>query len=270
MSQNFNRVIEVIVGNKKISSVGINNTRGTYIEFDVQKTEKSNLNRAEVLVYNLGVTTREDIVKGQSLILNAGYENDIGAIFIGSIQSTFTEKRGSDFITTLVALDGNFTIGQTVNKSYAPGITSKQLISDLVKQTGLEANSIVLVKNLVYSNGRTIYGKLKDELIKVVNETGSRFNIKNNIININVPGFGKSIVYLLSSSTGLLSTPKKLDDSSESNKLYTFKALLNHNLDVDNIIQVQSQSINGNFRISGITHLGSLDGEFISEVEVSI
>lgn len=263
---NFLRVIEVIVGEALFKSTRF------YIEFSVEKSEKDDLNTAEIVIFNLKEETRELITKGQTVIINAGYEGDVGAIFIGGVDSVMTEKVETEFITTLTCVDGNVAVNIPVNKTYAEGSTSTQIINDLISLSGLEANIIRLGEEVVYSNGKTAYGNLIDELKKVVNDTGSKFYIKDNIINITLEQDGLVIAHVISSETGLLGTPTRKEVGDEDDKvvLYDVNSLLNHNLDVDSIVQVDSLSLVGDYRVVRVRHTGGLEDDFTSELEIIV
>lgn len=263
---NFLREIEIIVGEAKFKSTRF------YIEFTVEKSEKDDLNTAEIIIFNMKEETRELITKGQTVIINAGYDGDVGAIFIGGIDSVSTMKEPVDYATTLTCVDGTVASKVEVNKTYAEGTTSTQVINDLISLSGLEANVVRIGEEIVYSNGKTVYGNLIDNLKKVVNDTGSKFYIKDNIITINLEQDGLVVAHVITSDTGLLTTPtrKEVGDEEDAVILYDIQSLLNHNLDVDSIVRVDSLSLNGDYRIVRVRHSGDLQDDFTSEIEVIV
>lgn len=264
MDSNFNRKIKIIIGSQMIDSDNI------YIKFDIEKTDSDDLNNGTITFYNLSKSTRENIRKDQTIIVNAGYENDIGAIFIGGVQNVQSYKEEADIVTHLDVLDGKVIINNKVNKTYEPGSNNIRVIKDLVKLTGLEANIITIGKTFIYSNGKTVYGDLYTELSKVVKESNSKIYIKNNIITITLQQSGKVISSIVNASTGLLNTPTRQDNDYDNVDLYLCKTLLNHDLDVDSIVTIESDSLNGSYRIHKIKHTGSLEDEFNSEFEVVV
>jgi hypothetical protein len=261
---NFNRSINITIGTTRFDSDNF------YIEFDVEKSDKENLNTCDLILYNLKRETRENIQQDQTVILNAGYQNDIGAIFIGGVQNVITERQDTDFVTTISCIDGKVVSNVPINKTYIPGSSSTQIINDLIKLSGLEANVVRIAQEIIYSNGKVVYGNLIEELGKIVTETRSKFYIKNNIITITLQNEGVVVANVVNSNTGLIETPSKLTDDSETVDLYLVKSLLNHNLDIDGIVQIQSQGLNGNFRITRVNHSGSLEDDFITEFEVAV
>ena len=53
-----------------------------YFEFDVPFEDSDTLQTATFKAYNLSEATRKSIKRGNVIILNAGYEGDVGAIFV--------------------------------------------------------------------------------------------------------------------------------------------------------------------------------------------
>lgn len=264
LNTNIDRKIRIIIGNQSFSSDNL------YMKFNIEKTNTSDLNSGEITLYNLSKSTRENISKNQTVIVNAGYNNDIGAIFIGGVQNIRSYLESGDMVTNIEILDGKVIISKKVSKTYEAGTNNLKIINDLIKLSGLEANITAIGKYFIYSNGKTIYGDLINELSKIVKASNSKFYIKNNIITITLERSGKVVSNVINSETGLLETPTKLDDDYQNVDLYSVKTLLNHNLDIDSIVTIKSLSLNGSYRINKIIHSGSLTDEFTSEFEVVV
>ena len=63
-----------------------------YFEFDVPFKDSDTLGTASITVHNLAEATRKEIVKGTPVILNAGYEGDIGVIFTGKVSTVIARN----------------------------------------------------------------------------------------------------------------------------------------------------------------------------------
>lgn len=264
---NYTREITAIIGNTKFST--FDNVE-FYIDFYVEKTDKPGNNSCDIVLYNISQSSRDSITKNQTVILNAGYATDIGVIFIGGVESVVTERIQGDKITTVTCIDGKIVNDQRISKTYAPGATTSQIITDLVRVSSLEINRLELVNDIAYPNGKTVYGRLVDELEKLARAAGSKYQIKNNIISISAPTTGTSLVSVVSVSTGLLETPTPAEDTSETSTLYSIRTQLNHHIDVDDLVRINARNLNGQFRVNRVKHTGSLTGEFITEFEVVV
>ena len=110
-----------------------------YFEFDVPFKDSDTLGTASITVHNLADATRKEIVKGTPVILNAGYEGDIGVIFTGKVSRVVDEHSDTEWITKITGVEAlEEWLSSEVNKTYAekhPDITTKFL---QIYQRGVE------------------------------------------------------------------------------------------------------------------------------------
>lgn len=69
------------IGSKKYSMDNL------YFEFEVPFEDSDTIQTAKFKAYNLSESTRKGIKRGDVIILNAGYEGDVGAIFAGQVSA---------------------------------------------------------------------------------------------------------------------------------------------------------------------------------------
>lgn len=258
---------------------------GFFFEFEIPFKDSEELQTVVFKVYNLSEATRSNIQKGTPIILNAGYEGDVGTIFVGAVSAASSEKNGMDWVTEISATTAlQEWIGKNINKTYLPGTTAKNIILDLLTIFGLEVGQFELVESMVYPRGRVCQGKLKDILKQiVVTECKSRLLIRNNQIHINNPEKGINMGYLLTPETGLLASGGDSDrmviamdeqdpkaKKEEKGKTIKRKCLLNHRIGPGDIVQIQSQSLNGTYMVVSGTHKGSPTGDWYTEMELKI
>lgn len=257
MAKYWMQKAEIIVANKKFTNDDFE------IDFNVTFDDNPEPNISEVTIYNLSDNTITQLKKGANLILNAGYEGDVGTILLGSIEKQETGWEGVDKVTKLTVGEGSEQwLKAYVNKSYAPGITSKAILTDLAGMFGMELGELNLVKNLTYARGRSVSGMLQSVIRQVVAETGSKFHISQGKILIRPWDAGTETGFFLTSSTGLIESPQTFEQEGKTG--YKVKMLLNHRITVDSILQIESKTANGIFRVRKGTHTG----DFITEVEV--
>lgn len=253
--------------------------------FEVDFEDNVKLCTAKVTIYNLSENTRNGIKRGQPLIINAGYEDDMGLVFVGEIGTANSKKQNVDWITEIkatAALDA--WLNKEVNKTYKKAISGKDMISDLLNIFGIEVGVFELAVNKVYPRGRVCKGKIKDVLQELVVRDGkSRLLIKNNQLIINDPEKGIKSGYLLSPGTGLLRSAEDKDETETLTSLDTQKTtrqkkqeppkkkvecLLNHHLGVADEIKVRSLKLNGNYIIVRGSHKGDRAGEWKTTLEL--
>ena len=104
-----------------------------YFEFDVPFEDSDTLQTATFKAYNLSEATRKSIKRGNVIILNAGYEGDVGAIFVGQVSACSHRRQNTEWITEISATAAmEQWLGAKVSKTYAKGSTAKTIVADLL------------------------------------------------------------------------------------------------------------------------------------------
>lgn len=257
MAKYWMQKAEVLVAGKKFIKDDFE------IDFLVSFDDDPEPNISHVMIYNLSDTTIALLKKDVNLILNAGYEGDVGTILLGTIDKQETAWEGIDKVTKLTIGEGSDKwLSSYVSKAYAPGVTSKAILTDLAGMFGMELGELKLVNNLTYARGRSVSGMLQSVIRQVVAETGSKFHISQGKILIRPWEAGTETGFLLNADTGLIESPQPFEEEKTSG--YRVRMLLNHRITVDSILQIESKTANGTFRV----RKGSHSGDFITEVEV--
>lgn len=273
------RAATLQIGSKKYNMNGLN------FDFEIPFEDSTTLQTATVNIYNLSKSTRSNIRRGDAVIINAGYEEDVGSIFVGQVSSCSHTHQKTDWITKLTATAAmKEWLSRKVNKTYNKGITAAEIIRDLLNIFGIEVGQLELSENKVYTRGRVCSGKVKDILIQiVVNECKSRFLIRNGNIIISNPNTGINNGYVLSPESGLLNTSNEAEETviavgtdsqlSQTEKdekgTYISRAcLLNYHIGPADVIQIKSKDLNGKFLVAGGKHTGNPKGEWKTELQL--
>jgi CYTH domain-containing protein len=252
--------------------------------FEIPFEDSDQLTTATITATNLSETTRNNIKKGHVVIINAGYEGDIGCVFVGKVAGLSHKKDATDWTTKIMATVAlEEWLDAQVYKTYSQDIAAKEMVTDLLNIFGLEIGNFELAINKNYPRGRVCRGKLKDVLQEiVVLDCKSRMLIRpTGQIVINKPDTGVNVGYLLSDETGLLKSTDEyevipiqtdinslvpFDDKEED--LKTRASLLNYHIGPADIIMVRSLSLNGRFMVVRGRHMGSRAGEWKTEMEL--
>ena len=237
------------------------------IDFRVPFSTKEEPDISEIRIYNLSDSTIESIGAKAYVILNAGYKGDVGNILSGKIENISTEWQGVDKITTLKVSDGGFEWrNATVNKTYQAGTKASYIMADLTSILGLEVGEISPKNDIEYKLGKSISGRVEWALKRLVKDTESKMYINKGRIFIRDENKGTETGFLLNSDTGLISSPEKVEEEKDGQKVIKYKvqSLLNHRISTDSLIQIESKTINGNYRVESGVHTG----DFITEMIV--
>lgn len=248
------------------------------IYFDIPFDDGDKVNDISIKIFNLSDNTINGFKNGQRVILTAGYKGDAGTIFDGKLKKVSTEWESVDKITTFLCIDdkGNF-LSTKVKKTYAANTNAKTILNDLIGKSGLSIGELSLPTNFVYRSGKTINGKLGTAVIAIAKDCKAKVHINRNKIYIRDKNKGNTIAFEVSKETGLIDNPTVIEDETndvqKKKKIkrtgYSLNMLLNHRITVDSLIQLNSKTVKGLFRVEKGKHSGSnRDDEFYTYVEV--
>ncbi len=102
------------------------------IVFNAEKAVTDTPNFSRIAVYNLAQSTVAGIKAGDTVVLEAGYENgNIGMIFTGEIvQPYLSRENGTDTVLNLVCQDGDrFLTSSFTAQTLARGSTLSDVVS---------------------------------------------------------------------------------------------------------------------------------------------
>lgn len=236
------------------------------IDFRVPFSTKEEPDISEIRICNLSNSTIESIGAEAYVILNAGYRGDVGNILSGKIENISTIWEGVDKVTVLKVSDGGFEWRNAiVNKTYQAGMKASYIMADLANILGLEVGEISPKNDIEYKLGKSISGYVERALKQLVKDTESKMYINKGRIFIRDENKGTEAGFLLNSDTGLIGSPEKVEEE-DGQKVIKYKAqsLLNHKISTDSLIQIESKTINGNYRVESGVHTG----DFITEIIV--
>ena len=256
-----------------------------YFEFEVPFEDSDTLQTAKFKAYNLAESTRKSIKRGNVIILNAGYEGDVGAIFVGQVSACSHKHQNTEWITEISATAAmDAWLSSKVSKTYAKGSTAEEIVADLLNIFGLEIGECSLAVNKVYDRGLVCNGKVKDVIKRiVVNDCKSRFLIRTGSVIINDPAKGLSNGVVLTPQSGLLLSGNEVEETvvavgsdsqksasakSEEGNYTTRECLLNYQIGPSELVTIQSQSLNGRFIVAKGKHTGSPKGAWKTTIEM--
>ena len=95
-------------------------------DFEVPFEDGDELTTATVNAYNLSANTRNSIKKGDPVIINAGYEGDLGVIFVGQVSGLSHKHSSTEWTTKITATEAlDQWLTAQVNKTYTKSIKAK-------------------------------------------------------------------------------------------------------------------------------------------------
>ncbi len=235
---------------------------------------------ATIKVTNLSAATRANIKKNDPVVLNAGYEGDVGCILIGKVVGLKHKQNNVDWTTTLTVQPcADEILGRMINKTYAENTKASAMVRDLLNIFGVEVSKCELSIDQVYPRGRVCRGNLKQVLTEiVVEECESRFITRpTGQVYITKSDDGINNGLTLTSATGLLRADeekvifepegKSAKETTEDDTI-SRSCLLNYRVSTAEVVKIQSSSLNGRFIVKSGKHSGGRTGDWETSMEL--
>lgn len=236
------------------------------LEFDINRNTFSSSNQATLRIYNLKESTRNKMFQDQFNILRyvfvdlyAGYganEGELPLILSGKVMSCYSERRGTDVITSIQVMD-NDIIQSYSNHTFPAGTPKNEVVVTLVGD----------MKNLKPGAITPLEGNIERPLsisdlsfIALRQFTGGSCFIDNGQVHVlhDNEVRGDVGIYKLTSESGLLGTPRRRDAQVEIDCLFSPEISVGQLVEVDS--SVDPTHFNGQFKVCGIHHSGVISG----------
>lgn len=272
------RAATLVIGSNKYSLDRLS------FSFDIPFEDSDEPPVATVKVTNLSGNTRANIKKNDAVILNAGYEGDVGCILIGKVVGLKHKQANVDWTTTITVQPcADEILGKLINKTYAENMKASAIVRDLLNIFGVEVAKCELSTDVSYPRGRVCRGNLKQVLTEiVVNECKSRFIIRpTGQIYITKADDGINNGLTLSRATGLLRAdeekvviPVEDDLNSQTtgedreDDTISRSCLLNYRVSTAEVVRIQSAELNGRFIVVSGSHSGGRTGDWKTSMEL--
>lgn len=259
---------------------------GLNFSFKVQFEDRAKVSTAQLDIHNLAPSTRASLKKGDPVILSAGYQGDVGCIFVGAVLDYSHTWDSLDIVTKITAADSmEEWLGAYINKTYKAGMYAADILDDLLNIFGVEVSLVKLAVNKYYPGCRVCRGKLKDVLTSIVcSDCGSRLVIRCGQVIITPPEEGITSGYLLTPQTGLLkdsssfetqtintqtaASTKTRSEQAEESGTVKRSCLLNYHIGVADLITIQDAQTSGTYMVVSGVHEGSRTGNWKTTLEV--
>ncbi|MFK5708599.1 phage protein [Lysinibacillus boronitolerans] len=252
------------------------------IKFSVPFGDNEKVDTIDISVYNLKDSTINAIATNKAAILSAGYVDDNGVIFVGTLKKKETKWEGLDKITTFKCIDCTMDYTKTVIKrTYGRNTHASLILRELARDAGLAIGDIDLPVDFIYRSGKALNGKIKFLVSEIAKDCKAKLHINKGRMYVRDRAKGDKLGLDISKETGLIDEPEEIEEEVKDEKKsktknpkkklkgYKIKVLLNHKITTDVIIKLTSRKVNGLFRVSKGEHKGDTSGqEYYTECEV--
>lgn len=261
-----------------------------HIEADISSSDKEGeAAKCTIRVYNASKDTRAKLErKNAYVILQAGYENDIGIVFTGTVLKAYTIKQGNNVVTELLCQDSNIQLKTSrVSYSWPPNTSYATIINDVAKEMQKQGVSIGLVntdepnlpslpspKDTIAKGGYTFQGMATQLLDKLCSQFKYSYYITLNELYIH-PKYFKNFTVQYDMPLDIIKSIRPENDTSDDvpsiEKPVEFKLVtfLDHRIKIGQLIRISEGDYKGTYKVKEVsTNLSYQGGDWDSTLKL--
>lgn len=280
MARLFDREVVLNVGGLRIASRSVTGVvkNNLTVQFKVTRSRIKDPNKATVSVFNLNRENRAALEgKNNPTVIEAGYVLNVSQIFAGVLQFGSSKQEGTDWITTFQSADGG-TKWKTarINASFKGPVSAGDVLLEAGRAMGLNLGNLSqkaqegsLRQELQeWVHGKVLSGRASRAFDRVIKSLGYGWSIQDGQIQILGPKevIDQQAIVLRSAdgqSTGLVGSPEPGEKG-----FVKARALLQPDLTPGRKVQIQSEQVEGFYRIERVTFTGDTSGgSWYSDIE---
>ena len=241
------------------------------VEFTVAKSLQPEPNKAEIRIYNLNRSHREQLEQKDSVPVElfVGYEESEvaeGMIYKGSLRRPFSVLEAPDWVTTIRTGDSEKQVRSSrVNKSFSPGATFQALLDGAAEAMGVGLGNAkeAFSKGDFAGGAKTLFGGgvlqglAHKEMQRLLRSANLEYSIQDG--ELQVMEIGKALqgtAQVLSPSTGLVGSPQ----FGTKGELKA-RCLLIPDVYPGRKVRVKSDRVDGFFRVEKAEYRGATRGD---------
>jgi len=262
---------------------------GHRVSFHIQKTLKPEPNVCECTIYNLSreqraqieelqpknsttfsSTTGKAVAKGVAqrgipLLIEAGYKDTgLSQIWLGDLRTVYSEyqEKTGDWLTKLETGDGEAAKKSSIAVAYGPGTTPDIALRAIVRALGVDEGNVAAAAIKLRQSGsatllpsRAVFsGSTSETLTNFCRSAGLEWSVQDGAVQILQSGkaldgkalhlTGGKVGHPGTPGTGLIESP-----SIDPLGVLTIKFLIQPGVKIGSLLVVDSQTIQGNYRI---------------------
>lgn len=270
--------VEVTFGKRKGNFDGaVTNgivVRDLRVALDIEKTLEPEPDTCKLFLYNASADIRKAIAEENvTCSLAAGYDGNRESLFAGDVTWQRSRLQGTEWVTEVQVGDGTRAYKEAkVSKSFKAGVTLETALKEVVAQMGLRLPRNFTGPELKaqFSAGLTLHGPAHKILTNLLNSRPARSKkdrfswvIQDGVLQIlRDSEVKRGNALLVSQDNGLVGVPES-GSVPEKGKPPTigFQTLLNPALVPGGLVQLDSISTKGSFKLLRVAHAGDTEGD---------
>ena len=235
-------------------------------EVSINRPEGRELPTCDLTVYNITpANVRSLQSEGGRVLVYATVDDVEYTLFTGNVASVVAEYEGADLRTDIMVSDARNSMKTRVKLSYPAGKRIADVIRDVCGQSGLKVQTIESpFADAVFDSSYAYSGTARRALDQLTKRAGALWRVNDGQVSVGTrESLSRRTGMRYTANTGMIGSPKLLDDGKVQ-----LDAILSPQITNGSIIQVQSQFIDGWYRVESHKHeFGSMDGVWTTSME---
>lgn len=251
---------------KCVVRVGDRRIEGLRIAFSVEKKAARESSKATLTINGLSKQTQALFDAADlPVIIEAGYLEQFGAVFVGKAYRTTHNRTPPDVSTTLECADGGAEVRTAKGAwTYGKGAQTARIIRDVVAGLGLplSSGSRITPNPATVPNGWAFAGLAANALDAITKATDLSWSIQDGQVQIldgAISGDGEEAV-VLSQTTGMIGAPQEGEvDSVTKQRRFTVRCLIQPRIRPERLVKIESTKapkLSGLYRVVGLKVAG--------------
>lgn len=245
---------------------------GLDIEFKIERNLDQTQNTAEVLVYNLASDHRkhlQSVTTGCVVKLSAGTaDTGLALIFLGKLREITNLRNGPDWETRVSSGDGDGK-DRPINFSLGPNAKLVAVIKKTIRELGIGiGNALQAIQAIslgpglgdAFREGVVISGRGDKQLDRLFESAGLEWSIQNGELQVLKRGRPLNApAALVTQATGMIGSPELGTATAAGGgkrPIVKFRTLLRADIYPGRQVKIESDAINGYFRVERAAYLG--------------
>lgn len=249
----FNRQYKLTITLDDVENIFSSDLR---IQFEATKSIRGSLNKMTLKIYNLKEANRLKFIKDAEdkdvipFSLDVGYGEKIENIYQGTISTAQSERKGSEFITTIESIDGGVDLLNSFTSKTVKG--KDTAVNEIVKDFSRITKGKITTQNTLI-RPKVLVGNSINLIAEQLNENETFFIDNEKLYILKINEVVRSFIPVINSATGLLNQPQR------ANQRVTFKTLLNPSIIIGGQVELKSDTalhLNGVYKVETIKYNG--------------
>jgi hypothetical protein len=267
----INRACKIAVSVDGSSAIGINtigSQAGLTCHFTIKRDLKATANTCDLQIHNLNADHRLALQQAKSALVqvDAGYVGLTSTLFLGDLRTTYSQRQGPDWVTSLSAGDGEKAMRSArVNVALRKGSDVGTVLNALVKALGVGAgnlsSAVAKIQSLglggAFSMGTVLSGSAAREMSRILESVGLTWSVQNGVLQIlGIAEALQDFAVVVDETHGMLGSPSVDKDGTVS-----FRMLIQPDVIPGRKAVVTAHELKGQYVLQECTYTGDTRGD---------